>query len=52
MCDVCPIFRDFRQFHLIVTLKSEVLIPSNLQLYVGTYTSSVVLTRRYYKVGI
>ena len=45
MCNVCPIFRDLRQFFLIVSLTSEVL-PSNLQLY----TSSFVFTSRYYKV--
>ena len=32
MCNVYSIFRDLRQFLLIVTLTSEVL-PSNLQLY-------------------
>ena len=45
MCNVYPIFRDFRQFLLIVTLMSEVL-PSNLQLY----TSSSVFACKFYKV--
>ena len=45
MSNVYPIFRDLRQFLLIVTLTLEVL-PSNLQLY----TSSFVLTCRFYKV--
>ena len=45
MCNVYPIFRDLRQFLLIVTLTFEVL-PSNLQLY----TSSFVFTCRFYKV--
>ena len=45
MCNVYPIFRDLRQFLLIVTLTSEVLL-SNVQLY----TSSFVLTYRFYKV--
>ena len=39
MCNVYPIFRDFRLFLLIVSLTSEVL-PSHLQLY----TSSFVFT--------
>ena len=42
---VYPIFRDFRQFLLIVTLTSEVL-SSNLQLY----TLSFGLTCRFYKI--
>ena len=45
MCNVYPIFRDVRQFLLIVTLMSEVL-PSYLRLY----TSSFVFTCRFYKV--
>ena len=45
MCNVYPIFRDLRQFLLIVTLTSEAL-PSKLQLY----TSSLVLTCRFCKV--
>ena len=40
-----PIFRDLRQFLLIVSLTSEAL-PSNIQLY----TSSFVFTYRFYKV--
>ena len=32
LCNVYPIFRDLRQFLLIVTLTSEVL-PSNIQLW-------------------
>ena len=35
MCNVYPIFRDLRQFLLIVTLTSEVL-SSNIQLGIGT----------------
>ena len=45
MCIPIPIFRDLRQFFLIVTLTSEVL-ASNLLLC----TSSFVLTCRFYKV--
>ena len=45
MCNVYPIFRDLRQFLLIVTLTSGPL-RSNLQLY----TSSFVFTCRFYKV--
>ena len=45
MCNVYPIFRDLRQFLLIVTLTSKAL-PSNLQLY----TSSFVFTCRFCKV--
>ena len=45
MCNVYHIFRDLRQFLLILTLTSEVL-PSNLHLY----TLSFVLTCRFYKV--
>ena len=45
MSNVYPIFRDLRQFLLIVTLTFEVL-PSNLELY----TSSFVFTSRFYKV--
>ena len=45
MCNVYPIFRDLRQFLLIVTLMSEVL-PSNLQLYLYSF----VLTCIFYKV--
>ena len=45
MCNVYPIFRDLRQFLLIVTLTSGPL-PSNLQLY----TSSFGFTCRFYKV--
>ena len=45
MCNVYPLFRDLRQFLLILTQTSEVL-PSNLQLY----TSSFVFTCRFYKV--
>ena len=43
--NVYSIFRYLRQFLLIVTMKSEVLL-SNLQLY----TSSFVHTYRFYKV--
>ena len=45
MCHVYPIFRDLRQFLLIVTLTSEVL-PSYLRLNI----SSFVFTCRFYKV--
>ena len=45
MCNVYPIFRDLRQFLLIVTLMSEVLL-SNIQLYLYSF----VLTCRFYKV--
>ena len=45
ICIMYPIFRDLRQFLLIVTLTSE-FISSNLQLY----TLSFVLTCRFYKV--
>ena len=45
MYNVYHTFRDLRQFLLIVTLTPEVL-PSNLQLY----TSSFLLTCRFYKV--
>ena len=40
-----PIFKDLRQFLVIVTLTPEVLL-SNLQLY----TSSFLFTCRFYKV--
>ena len=45
MCSVYPIFRDLRQFLLIVTLMSEVL-PSNIQLHLYSF----VLACRCYKV--
>ena len=45
MCKVYPIFRDLRQFLLIVTLMSEVL-PLNIQLYLYSF----VLTCRFYQV--
>ena len=45
MCNVYPIFRDLRQFLLIVTLMSEVLL-SSIQLYLYSF----VLTCRFYKV--
>ena len=45
MYNVYHIFRDLRQFLLIVTLMPEVLL-SNLQLY----TSSFLFTCRFYKV--
>ena len=44
MCNVYPIFRDLRQFLLIVTLRSEVL-PSNLQLYTSSFVLHVDFTR-------
>ena len=44
-CNVYPIFRDLRQFLLIVALMSEVL-PSNIQLYLHSF----VLICRFYKV--
>ena len=43
--NVYPIFGDLRQFFLIATLTPEVLL-SKLQLY----TSSILFTRRFYKV--
>ena len=43
MCNVYPIFRDFRQFLLIVTLMSEVLL-SNIQLYLP------ILVRSYMQI--
>ena len=46
MCNVYPIFRDLRQFLLIVALILEVL-PSNLQLY--TYPRLYLGTCRFYK---
>ena len=36
LCNVYPIFRDLRQFLLIVALMSEVL-PSNIQLYLHSF---------------
>ena len=45
MHNVYHIFRDLRQFLLIVTLTPEVLL-SNLQLY----TTSFLFTYRFYKV--
>ena len=44
MCNVYPIFKDFRQFLHIATLMFKVL-PSNLELY----TPSFGFTCRFYK---
>ena len=49
MCNVYPIFRDLRQFLLVVTLTSEVLYLISSAIHIIVYFSHIDFTR--YLVG-